>query len=255
MVLEESPDGVHMSSLVAALHVKSAGVDPVVTVLTRDSNRIGLQSALLGVVSLGVSSVLVVSGQHQTLTTERQARGVYDVDSLQTITIFRRMRDEGLFASGEKMEAPISILIGGAANPFGGPNQLRALRVEKKAIAGADFIITQPVFDVPGFREWLGLLGERGVPDKTCLIAGILWLSSADEARKLNQLYRGMNIPEEVIQRLDRAGDAEHEGLLIAAEAIEQVRGLAGVRGVHLWARGREESLPELLDHAQLSVL
>ncbi len=254
LVAEENMDGVHMGSLVASLHLKSAGLDPVVTMLTRDTNRIGLQSALLGAVSLGISDVLVLSGHHQALTMEKQARGVYDVDSTQAIGIFRSMRDQGLLACGQKMETPLSISIGGAANPFAGPIQLRALRVEKKVKSGADFIITQPVLDLSRFREWLNLLGEKGVPDRVCLMAGIMWLRSAEEANKLNETYRGMNIPEAVVQRLSNSADGEREGLLIAAEMVEQVRTLRGVRGIHLWARGREESLPELLDSAGLSL-
>jgi len=145
------------------------------------------------------------------------------------------------------------IIIGGAANPFAGPIPLRALRVAKKVKAGADFIITQPVFELSRFREWLDLLGERGVPERVCLIAGIMWLASADEAEALNETYRGMNIPEGVIRRLSQSADGEREGLLIAAEMVEQVKGLSGVRGIHLCARDREESLPELLDSAKIS--
>jgi len=254
LVVEENIDGVHMSSLVAGVHLKSIGVDPVVTMLTRDTNRIGLQSWLLGACSLEIGDVLVLSGHHQVLTAESHARGVYDVDSIQAIGIFRSMRDEGVLACGQKMEMPVSIAIGGAANPFAGPIELRALRVEKKVKAGADFIITQPVFDLSRFREWLDLLGERGVPERACLIAGIMWLKSADEARNLSETYRGMSIPEGVIRRLSDAADGEREGLLIAAEMVEEVRSLSGVRGIHLWAREREESLPELLDSARLSI-
>jgi len=254
VVLEENVDGVHMSSIVSAIHLKSAGVDPVMTMLTRDGNRIGLQSALLGAVSMGIGSVLVLSGHHQALTAETQARGVYDVDSIQAINIFRAMRDEGLLASGQRIEMPISFSIGAAANPFAGPIELRVLRAEKKVKAGADFIITEPVFDLSRFREWLKLVGEKGVPDRACLMAGIMWLKSAEEAKNLSETYRGMNIPEAVIRRLSDAPDGEREGLLIAAEMIEQVRSLNGAKGIHLWARGREESLPELLDYAKISV-
>ncbi len=253
VVLEENVDGVHMSSLAASLHVKSAGVEPVVTLLTRDMNRIALQSAVVGGVSLGITDFLVVSGHHQGLTAERQARGVYDVDSIQAIRIFRAMREEGAFAGGQKMEAPVPICIGGAANPFAGPLDLRALRTQKKVRAGADFIITEPVFDVGRFREWLELLRQKGVPEKVCLIAGVMWLGSADEAKSLNEKYRGMNIPEGIIERLAHAGDARREGLAVAVESAEQVKSLDGIRGFHVWARGRDESVPELLDALPIS--
>ena len=273
LVVEECFAGVHMSSLAAAVHLKTMGAAPVVTMLTRDANRIGLQSALLGVVSLGISDVLVLSGHHQALTSERQARGVYDVDSTQAIGVFRSMRDRiadwGLGNNAEAQRRKeennfdgvtppraaskkAEITLGGAANPFAGPIPLRALRVAKKIKAGADFIVTQPVFDLPRFREWLDLLRGRGVPERVCLIAGIMWLASASQARELNETYRGMNIPEGVIHRLSQSADGEREGLLIAAEMVEQVRSLSGVRGIHLWARDREESLPELLDSAKL---
>lgn len=254
VVVEENVDGVHMSSLVAAAHLKSAGVEPVVTMLTRDTNRIGLQSAFLGAFSLGISDVLLLSGHHQALTSEKHARGVYDVDSVQAIRIFRSMSNNGLFACGEKLETPVSVCLGGGANPFTGPLELRALRLEKKVKAGADFIITQAVFDMRRFQEWLAALAERGLPDKVCLIAGIMWFQSADQARRYSEAYQGMTVPQDVIRRLDEAADGEREGLRIALEMIEQLRELSGVRGVHLWARERETLLPELLDAAKLSI-
>jgi methylenetetrahydrofolate reductase (NADPH) len=253
-VVEENRDGVHLSSLVAAAHLKLAGVEAVVTMLTRDTNRIGLQSLFLGAVSLGITDVLVLSGYHQALTAEKQARGVYDVDSVQAIDIFRAIRDDGLLVGGQKVEARVPVCIGGSANPFAGPIELRALRLAKKVKAGADFIITHPVFEIARFREWLDLLRDKGIPDKVCLIAGIMWLSSAEEAKELNETYRGMNIPQAVIQRLSQAGDPEREGLSIASEMVEQVKALEGVRGLHFWARGREESLSELLQASGASI-
>jgi methylenetetrahydrofolate reductase (NADPH) len=253
VVVEENRDGVHMSSLVASAHLKAAGLEPVVTMLTRDTNRIGLQSMFLGAVSLGITDVLVLSGYHQALTAEKEARGVYDVDSVQAIDIFRAIRDDGLLAGRQKVEAPGQVSIGGSANPFAGPIELRALRMEKKVRAGADFIITHAVFDLARFREWLNLLRENRTTENVCLIAGIMWLGSAEEARQLDETYRGMNIPEAVIQRLSEAGEPEREGLAIAAELAEQVQKLDGVRGLHFWARGREQSLPELLDSSGVS--
>ena len=251
VVVEENRDGVCLSSVVAGAHLKSAGLEPVVTMLTRDTNRIGLQSMFLGAVSLGITDVLVLSGYHQALTAEKQARGVYDIDSIQAIVLFRSMRDDGLLSGDQKAQG---ILLGGSANPFAGPIDLRAMRLEKKAKAGADFIITNPVFDLSRYRQWLELLRGKGVLEKVCLIAGIMWLSSGEEARALNQTYRGMNVPEAVITRLSQAADPEEEGLRVAIEMAEQVRNLAGVRGVHFWARGREEAIPRLLEAARISI-
>jgi 5,10-methylenetetrahydrofolate reductase len=254
VVLEESPDGVCMNSVAAAAHLQASGAEPVVTLLTRDMNRIGLQSALLGAVSLGIENFLVLSGHHQTLTAEKQARGVYDVDSVQAIAMFRSLADNGQLIRGKEEKSTSSICIGGAANPFAGPIELRALRIKKKIAAGADFIVTNPVFDVARFREWVSLFEEKGVPESACLIAGVMWLQSADEARKLNETYRGMNIPESVIRRLDQADDSEREGLSIAAEAVDALKSADGVRGFHFWAKGREKSLPELFELTGLSV-
>jgi methylenetetrahydrofolate reductase (NADPH) len=252
VVVEENRDGVRLSSVVAGTHLKSAGAEAVVTMLTRDTNRIGLQSMFLGAVSLGITDILVLSGYHQALTSEKQARGVYDIDSVQAIGLFRAMRDDGLLSGDQQARG---VVLGGSANPFAGPIDLRAMRVEKKVKAGADFIITNPVFDVSRFREWFQLLKGKGVPEKACLIAGIMWLASADEAKKLNETYRGMNIPDAVIARLSQAADPEQEGLRLAAEAAEEVKHLEGVRGLHFWARGREEAIPRLLKAARISIL
>jgi methylenetetrahydrofolate reductase (NADPH) len=120
--------------------------------------------------------------------------------------------------------------------------------------AGADFIITQAVFDIQRFREWVAALEDRELPDKVCLIAGIMWFKSAEQARQYSETYQGMTVPDDIINRLDQAADGEQEGLRIALEMIEQVKELSSIRGVHLWAREREGSLPELLDAAKLSV-
>lgn len=251
VVVEENRDGVRLSSVVAGAHLKAAGLEPVVTLLTRDTNRIGLQSMFLGAVSLGMTDVLVLSGYHQALTAEKQARGVYDIDSIQAVALFRAMREDGLLSGDQRAKG---ITLGGSANPFAGPLDLRAIRVEKKVKAGADFIITNPVFDLSRFREWLELLRVKGIPEKVCLIAGIMWLASAEEAQKLNETYRGMNIPEAVVARLSQAASPEQEGLRLAAEIAEEAKTLAGVRGLHFWARGREEAIPRLLEAAKISI-
>lgn len=242
--------GVAMSSLAASVGLERAGVEPVYQLVTRDRNRIALQSDLLGAALLGIKNVLCLSGYHQTLIGSSEAANVFDIDSIQLTATVRRMVDEGLLLDGTRIEGPFSMLIGAVANPFLRPLELNMIRIRKKAKAGADFIQTQAVFDIDGFKEWLDAVKGEGLTDKTAVLAGVMPLTDAVEAKKLVEVYTDLIIPESIIARLEKAGDEnaqKKEGIAVCAEIIKQVKGLPGLRGVHILSGGNEAVVPELI--------
>jgi methylenetetrahydrofolate reductase (NADPH) len=241
--------GVSMSSLAASLALSQAGIEPVFQIITRDRNRIALQSDLLGAAYLGIKNVLCLSGFHQTLIGCGESANVYDVDSIQLIDIVKKMNN-GKLLDGREIQGNFGMLIGAAANPSLKPLELNILRLSKKVAAGANFIQTQSVFDVDTFKVWLAAVREAGLADNTAIFAGVMPLKSAAHAQELTTIHTDFVIPETIVKRLTFAGDAEaqkKEGMKIAAEIINELKGLSGLKGVHILSGGNESSIRELL--------
>ncbi len=241
--------GVSMSSLAASAALRQAGIEPVFQIVTRDRNRIALQSDLLGAAYLGIRNVLCLSGFHQTLIGCGESANVFDIDSIQLMDIVRRMNG-GHLSDGTKIQGDFAMLIGAAANPDLKPLELNIIRLGKKIAAGADFIQTQAVFDVDNFKAWLKAVGDAGLAGKTAILAGVLPLKSAAQAVELTSTHTDFIIPETIINRLTAAGDAgaqEKEGVSIAAETINKLKGLPGLKGVHILSGGNESRVGELL--------
>jgi methylenetetrahydrofolate reductase (NADPH) len=245
----DNPFGVVMSSLAASVILARSGVEPIYQLVTRDRNRIALQSDLLGAASLGINNVLCLSGYHQVLTDSPESAHVYDVDSTQLIEIVKGMCG-GELLNGKKIGGSFSMLAGAAVNPFLKPTELNIIRLAKKVEAGAAFIQTQAIFNTEEFSQWLDAVNREGIAGKAILLAGVLPLESVDEAERLSDTYTDFYIPADIIERLRSAGNEEEqrrEGLAICIEIIKGIRNLAGVRGIHILSGGKEASIPEIL--------
>jgi methylenetetrahydrofolate reductase (NADPH) len=246
----DNPHGPVLSSLAGSLALRGAGIEPIFQMVTRDRNRIAHQSDLLGAVSLGIKNVLCLSGYHQALTGCPESANVYDIDSIQLIAAIQRMTGEGVLMDGTKIEGPFPVLPGAVANPDLRPMELNIIRVAKKVKAGAGFIQTQAVFDTDGFGQWLEAVREKGLSEKTAILAGVYPLESADEATRLSEKYTEMVIPDSVIERMGKAGDEaaqKKEGLAVCIETIKKIKAMDGVRGIHILSGGREQRVPEII--------
>jgi methylenetetrahydrofolate reductase (NADPH) len=238
-----------MSSLAASFALSQTGIEPVFQIVTRDRNRIALQSDLLGAAYLGIKNVLCLSGFHQTLIGCNESANVFDVDSIQLIDIVQKMNN-GQLLDGTKIQGNFGMLIGAAANPNLKPIELNLLRLNKKVAAGAGFVQTQSVFDVDQFKVWLEAVRNAGLADQTAILAGVLPLKSAAQAKELTETHTDFVIPETIINRLTAAGGPEaqkKEGVKIAAEMIKKLKGLPGLKGVHILSGGNESTVNELL--------
>jgi methylenetetrahydrofolate reductase (NADPH) len=242
--------GVAMSSIAASVAVLKSGAEPICQIVTRDRNRIALQSDLLGAAYLGIKNVLCLSGYHQTLIGCPESASVYDIDSTQFIEIVTNMSEKGVLADGTKIDGQFSMLVGAVANPFLKPLELNMIKLNKKIEAGAKFIQTHAVFDIEQFNQWLGAAGSEGITKRATIIASVLPLDNAAETERLRDTYIDYSIPDTVIERLRKAGsdDAQKkEGLAICIEMIKKLKEINGVRGVHILSGGKEKVVPEIL--------
>jgi len=192
---------VRMSSLAACALLEGMGLDPVFQMVVRDRNRIALQSDILGASALGIRNVLCLSGDHQSFGNQRQAKGVFDLDSIQFLQVVKNMRDEKVILGGDPLSDPPDMFIGAAANPFADPIQFRAIRLAKKIEAGADFIQTQCIYNLDRFETWLNMAGERGLTEKVFILGGVTPLKSPGMAKYMNNKVAGIDVPQELIKR------------------------------------------------------
>lgn len=254
--VSDNPFGVSMSSLAASLHLMKEGIEPVYQMVTRDRNRIAMQSDILGASSLGIGNMLCLSGYHQILTDNPESANVYDIDSTQLLSMTDKLRSSGELLNGTKINGNFNMITGAVANPFMKPVELNILRVSQKAEAGAAFIQTHAVFDVEAFGVWLNAVKDAGITDRAAVLAGILPLESAEEAAALRDKYTDFTIPDAIIERLKAAGSADaqkKEGIAICVEIIGKIRNMSGLRGIHILSGGKELLIPEILSASGLS--
>jgi 5,10-methylenetetrahydrofolate reductase len=243
---------VRMSSWASCVMLKQMGLDPVMQIVVRDRNRLAIQSDVLGAVALGINNILCLSGDHQMLGNHPNAKGVYDIDSIQLIQMLKTMRDERKFQCGEDISGEVPIYIGAAANPFADPFEYRVMRLAKKVRAGADFIQTQAVFDVAKFAKWLEMVRERGLDKKVHILAGVIPMKSAGMARYMRDNVAGVYVPDEIVTRMQDAKEAKEEGVRICLETIEKLKDIEGVHGIHIMAVAWEDIIPRIIEAAGL---
>lgn len=241
-------------SLAACVHLKQLGLDPVLQMVVRDRNRIALQSDLLGAASFGIHNVLCLSGDHQSFGDNPQAQNVFDLDSMQLVQTVRLMRDEGKFISGDAIKVPPKFFVGAAANPFADPFKIRVPRLAKKIACGAEFIQTQCIYNIPKFEKWMEEVRARELHKKVYILAGITPMRSLGMAKYLRKAVPGMDVPDELIDRLagvEKNKQAD-EGIKFAIETIQRLKEVEGVAGFHIMAIEWEEKVPEIVEEAGL---
>ena len=245
---------VRMSSWAASALVMTEGLEPNYQMVCRDRNRIAMQSDILGASALGIRNMLCLSGDHQAFGDHPKSKKVFDIDSIQLISMVRKMRDDGKFLGGEEIAGRPEMFIGAAANPFGQPYEFRVHRLAKKIAAGTDFIQTQCIYNMERFREWVRQSNEMGLTEKVFILAGVTPMKSLGMARYMQKNVPGMDVPDWVIQRLQGVEKKQQaaEGIAICCEQIEEFRQMEGVAGVHLMAIEWEHRVPEIVEKARL---
>jgi methylenetetrahydrofolate reductase (NADPH) len=206
------------SALACAAILAAEGQPSVLSMVTRDRNRIALENDALGAAALGIATIFCISGDHQSLGICPQAAGVYDIDSIQFTQALKKMMREGQGFNGHRIDPRPEWLLGAAAHPYQQPMELSLLRLRKKIVAGADFLLTEAVFDLAGFTRWMDAVREAGLDQKVAIIASV----------------------------------QPKEGAAIAAEMAAALKGIPGIRGIHILSGGCEALAADVIQEARL---
>lgn len=245
---------VRLSSMGGCVILLERGLEPIMQITCRDRNRIALQSDVLGAASVGVRNILFITGDHQSFGNHPGAKGVYDLDSIQLIKVVRDMRDNGIFQSGDKILAGNpDIFIGAATNPFADPYEFRVDRLEKKIEAGADFIQTQSVFNLDRFDTWMDEVRSRGLDREIHILAGVTPLKSLKMTERMKFHVPGVDIPDDIYDRMKNADHTKQEGHDIALSLINEIKKIKGIHGIHITALFWENIIPHLVKESGLS--
>jgi methylenetetrahydrofolate reductase (NADPH) len=246
-----------MSSTICAHYVVKSDAEPIMHLTTRDRNRISLQSELFGAYAVGVRNVLFIAGDHARYGTHPDAKVVYDLDTVQAISLTTKLH-EGTDFAGEELEGVPQFYIGATFNPGESDLETHILQTERKKNAGAQFFQTQAVFEPEKLKVFMELSADLDIK----VLAGIIPLRNIEMAEFLNAQIPEISVPNEIIQRMEEAGrsrdeetrlvEMEKEGIQIALEIIKEVRAIRGINGVHLMGVGWTESVVELSKSAGL---
>jgi len=234
-------------SLGGALLVKEMGGEPILQMTCRDRNRLALQADLFFAYSRGITNVLCLTGDAVVVGDHKEAKGVFDLDSVQLLDALHTL-SEGRDLAGNKLDGAPRFLRGAIVTPEARPLEPQLVKFEKKLDAGAQFIQTQAIYDLNNFRNFMGY--ARKFPVK--ILAGIVLLTSAGMAKYMNKSVPGIFVPEYLIDELAGApkGKALDAGINIAARMIRTIRDEKIADGVHIMAIGKEEVVPRILELA-----
>ncbi len=239
-VTDNQGANMRISPLAAAALLVREGIEPILQLTCRDRNRLALQSELLGAAALGVHNVLALTGDHISFGDHRDAKPVFDLDSVQllrTIAVLNAGKD----LAGSALHGAPAFYPGAAAAPDAEPFELSLLKLEKKCAAGARFLQTQAVFDPQRLAMFSAAVRPLGMK----VIAGILLLKSAGMARYVTANIPGLKVPAHLVAELDGAANPAAQGVEMARRIIADARPFCD--GVHIMAMGREDLIPEII--------
>lgn len=217
-VVDSAMSRVRMSAVASCVLIKQhVGIETILHFTTRDRNLMAIQSDLIGAHAMGIRTVLALTGDPPSIGDYAQSKAVYDVDSIGLIRIIKLL-NAGIDIGGNSVGTPTRFLVGCALNPTAEDLALELARFRQKLDAGADFVMTQPVYDADLFARVLDATAPVEIP----IIMGILPLQSYRHALFLHNELPGVKLTESVLQRMERAGaDGIPEGLRIAQEMID----------------------------------
>ena len=246
---------VRVCSMASGWQAQQNGLEAIMQMTCRDRNRLAMQADILGASILGLKNILCLTGDHMSFGNHPQAKGVHDLDSVNLISMLKTMRDEAKFQCGDEMTHAPELYIGCAENPFADPFELRALRLKKKIEAGADFIQTQCIFNVPKFKKWMEEVRALGLHKEIKILAGITPLKGVGGARYMQKFVPGIDVPQDIVDRMaacEKGAESQAEGKKIAVEMIKEFTEIEGVAGVHIMAIEWEIAVPEIVEAAGL---
>jgi methylenetetrahydrofolate reductase (NADPH) len=236
-----------LGSMVVSYIIKQAGVDPIYQETCRDRNRIALQSDLLSAWALGIENVLCLTGDLPTLGDHPQAKGVFDLDSVQLLQVVGKL-NAGTDMVGNALKGKTDFFAGAVVNPgvSGATLDMQIMKMEKKVKAGAKFFQTQGIYEPEKFAKFMKRVEGLGVP----VLAGVIPLKSAGMAKFMNKNVAGVFVPEELITKMAKAEDKSKTGIEMCGTLIKDLKDIC--QGVHIMAIGWEKKVPQIIAAAGL---
>ena len=242
---------VHMSSLTAAIILAQNDIEPILQLTVRDRNRLALQGDLVGASALGVHNILCLSGDDPKVGDQPETKPVQDINSATLVSTANMMRKDKQFPSGRIIDPPPKLFIGGVEVPSKGkPNTKKILN---KIKIGVDFFQTQYIFEKKKLIDYMKVLDDVGILEKTYFLIGLGPFASAKSAKWMNDNLFGVDVPDEIIKRLEQAKDQKEESKKICLELIQIFREIKGVKGIHLMGHKKEELIAEIIKESKIS--
>ena len=243
-----------LGSLAVSGEIVRRGGDPIFQTTCRDRNRLGLQSDLLSASFLGITNVLCLTGDHPAVGDHKQAKGVFDFDSVHLIQCCKKM-NEGMDWEGNELDGKTDFYVGAVVTPEADPLEPQMYKFARKVEAGADFFQTQAVYDMDNFQRFMEKAREITAGTNAKIMAGLVILTGAGMAKYMNKSVPGILVPDALIEEIAAVPkeDAIKKGIEIAARHIRFIRDNKLCDGVHIMAIGKEEIVPEILEMAGLA--
>ncbi len=239
----------HMSALVTAAILAQNGIEPILQFTTRDRNRIAIQGDLLGGWALDIPNILCLYGDEVKGGDQPDTKEVRDLDTIGLLKTAREIKVNKMYPSGRKIEDAPEFFIGGADTPFKVSNDFDGSNLIKKIDAGVEFFQTQYVFDEDILKNYILKLNKLQITEKAYFIIGLGVIKSAKSARWMNKNLFGINIPENIIDRIEQSDDESLEGIKICIELIEKYKSIDGVKGIHLMGYKQEQEIATVISH------
>ena len=246
------------SSLGLCIHLKNAGLEPIVQVTGRDRNRMAIMGDMLSAASFGIDTMLALTGDHPVVGDCKNAKPVYDLDSVGILNMLSEMEASGLDCGGNALSATPTFFQGAAVTPVYEPQILQINKLRQKVEAGARYIQTQGIFDLEALKRFMEAVDKAGID--VPIMAGIIPLKSAGMAKFMNANVPGVDVPQHMIERLEAAAEEGKQtgvkglpgklGVEMAAELVAQIKDQGICPGVHIMAIGAEKNVPIILEKA-----
>jgi methylenetetrahydrofolate reductase (NADPH) len=237
----------HMSSIAAAYILKENGIEPIMQFTCRDRNRIAIQNDLLGAAALDLRNLLVLRGDDPKQGDQPDAKPVFDLETKTLLQTAVSIRDRHELPHGRKVTGDAHYFLGAAEAPVDPKPDWQPVGLKIKIEAGAQFAQTQFCMDIGVVQRYTQRLHEAGVPDDFFFIIGIAPMRSGKSGRWMKKNLFGTIIPDEMIERMEKASDPIKEGQKICVEYMQQLAEVPGVAGVHIMAPNNDESIPEVI--------
>jgi methylenetetrahydrofolate reductase (NADPH) len=244
-----------LGSLAVSGEIVRRGGDPIFQTTCRDRNRLGLQSDLLSAAFLGITNVLCLTGDHPSVGDHKQAKGVFDFDSVHLIQCCRKMND-GHDWAGNELDGATDFFVGAVVTPESDPIEPQMYKFARKVEAGADFFQTQAVYDMDNFQRFMEQARKITAGTNAKIMAGLVVLTSLGMAKFMNRAVPGIFVPDSLLEEMGSVPkeEAMRKGMEIAARHIRFLRENKVCDGVHVMAIGKEEIIPEILDMAGVTI-